>query len=209
MLASNGSDLVQAIYTHRNENTKQYNEPSDLIYSMFKEISGILTVPSGNNLVTLSLRDNFSGQNIPISECVTGIAPALHLASMILFSEPRKIFLIDELHVYLHPWTEKLLMKFIREHREHIYVISTPSPIFIQAVWPDIVYIVIRGSEGTRVKESLLGVQSKRLLLEELGVNLGDMSIAEKIFLVEGRSEVDIISVMLEKTGLSKLNINY
>ena len=204
-----GSDLAQAIYTHRNENTREYNVLSDLISGMFKEISGIFTVPSGTNQVTLSLRDNFANKNISLSECGTGIAQALHLASMILFSEPGKIFLIDEPHVYLHPGAEKLLANFIKEHKEHKYVIATHSPIFIQAVRPDIVYLVTRGSDGTRVKESLSGVQYRTLLLEELGVNLGDMSIAEKIIFVEGKSDVDIISEMLEKTGLSNLNNNY
>ena len=128
---------------------------------------------------------------------------------MILFSEPIKIFLIDEPHVYLHPEAEKLLANFIREHMEHKYVIATHSLIFIQAVIPDIVYLVTRGKDETRVKESLSEVQSKALLLEELGVNLGDMLIAEKIIFVEGKSDVDIISEMLEKTGLSNLNNNY
>ena len=104
---------------------------------------------------------------------------------MILFSEPGKIFLIDEPHVYLHPGAEKLLANFIREHMEHKYVIATHSLIFIQAVIPDIVYLVTRGKDETRVKESLSEVQSKALLLEELGVNLGDMLIAEKIIFVE------------------------
>jgi len=207
--SSDGSDLAQAIYTHRNENTREYNVLSDLISSMFKEISGIFTVPSETNQVTLSLRDNFANKNISLSECGTGIDQALHLASMILFSEHRKIFWIDEPHVYLHPGAEKLFANFIREHAEHKYVIATHSPIFIQAVKPDIVHLVTRGSDGTRVKESLSEVQSKRLLLKEFGINLGDMSIAEKIIFVEGKSDVDIIGEMLEKTGLSKLTIIY
>ena len=207
--STDGSDLAEVIYTHLNENTREYGHLTSLMKSMFSEIDGILTVPSGKNVVTLSLRDNFANENIPLNECGTGIAQALHLASMILFSEPGKIFLIDEPHVYLHPGAEKSLAQFIRSHDEHKYVIATHSPLFIQAVKPDVVYLVTRDSKGTRVKESLSGLESKRVLLNELGINLGDLSLAEKIIFVEGKTDVDIIGEMLERAGFPRSNYNY
>lgn len=205
----NGSDLAQVIYTHRNENTREYRDLSNLMKSMFNEIGGIFTVPSESNIVTLSILDNFANKNIPLDGCGTGIAQALHLASMILFSAPGKIFLIDEPHVYLHPGAEKSLAQFIRSHNEHRYVISTHSPLFIQAVKPDAVYLVTRDNEGTRVRESLSGLESRRLLLDELGINLGDISIAERIIFVEGKTDVDIIGEILERNGFPKSNNNY
>ncbi len=205
----NGSDLAQVIYTHLNENTREYHDLSNLMESMFNEIGGIFTVPSESNIVTLSIWDKFANKNIPLDECGTGIAQALHLASMILFSEPGKIFLIDEPHVYLHPGAEKSLAQFIRSHNEHKYVIATHSPLFIQAVKPEVVYLVTRDNKGTRVKESLSGLDSKRVLFDELGINLGDLSIAEKIIFVEGKTDVDIIGEILERSGFPKSNNNY
>lgn len=205
----NGSDLAQVIYTHLNENTREYRDLSNLMKEMFNEIGGIFTVPSESNIVTLSIWDNFANKNIPLDECGTGIAQALHIASMILFSEPGKIFLIDEPHVYLHPGAEKSLAQFIRSHNEHKYVIATHSPLFIQAVKPDAVYLVTRDNEGTRVRETLSGLESKRFLLDELGINLGDLSIAERIIFVEGKTDVDIIGEILERNGFPKSNNNY
>jgi predicted ATPase len=205
----NGSDLAQVIYTHLNENTREYRDLTNLMESMFNEIGGIFTVPSENNIVTLSIWDNFANKNIPLDECGTGIAQVLHLASMILFSEPGKIFLIDEPHVYLHPGAEKSLAQFISSHNEHRYVIATHSPLFIQAVKPGAVYLVSRDNKGTRVRENLSGLESKRLLFDELGINLGDISIAERIIFVEGKTDVDIIGEILERNGFPKSNNNY
>lgn len=204
-----GSDLAQVIYTHLNENSKAYADLTQLMKSIFNEIDGIYTVPSGPGMVTLSIRDRFAGTNIPLDKCGTGISQVLHLASMILFSEPGKVFLVDEPHVFLHPGAEKLLAQFIRSQDEHKYVIATHSPLFIRTLSPQKVYLVTRDETGTNARESFSGLESRRLLFDELGMDLGDVSLAEKIIFVEGKTDVEILSTILERTGFSSSNNNY
>ena len=204
-----GSDLAQVIYTHLNENSKAYADLTQLMKSIFNEIDGIYTVPSGPGMVTLSIRDRFAGTNIPLDKCGTGISQVLHLASMILFSEPGKVFLVDEPHVFLHPGAEKLLAQFIRSQDEHKYVIATHSPLFIRTLSPQKVYLVTRDETGTNASETFSGLESRRLLFDELGMDLGDVSLAEKIIFVEGKTDVEILSTILERTGFSSSNNNY
>lgn len=72
---------------------------------------------------------------------------------MILFSEPGRIFLMGEPHVYLHPSAEKALAKFIREHNEHSYLIATHSLFLIRSLKPDSIYMTTRDENGTKLKE--------------------------------------------------------
>jgi predicted ATP-dependent endonuclease of OLD family len=136
--------------------------------------------------VRITYRDRFAARNTPLEQSGTGVAQALHLVSLILFSEPGRIFLIDEPHAYLHPGAERCLVQFLRDHPEHAYVCATHSSVFINAADPDACWLVTRDPQGTGMHSVFAEGHSRRHIFSELGIDPGDVALSERILFVEG-----------------------
>lgn len=203
-----GSNLGQILFYHKNKETNEFHEIERVMSDMFPEIQNILTVPSGNNMVTITIKDGFSGKEIPISEAGTGVAQALFLVTMILCSERGRIFLVDEPHVYLHPSAEKALAKFIREHGEHYYIIATHSPLLISKLNPDSSYLITRDKEGTKMAALFNTTRDREEVFRELGIESSDVVLFESLIFVEGDSDKSIYKILLDKLRLSGLSKN-
>ena len=92
-----------AIFTRRNDDAPEFDELQRVMAELFPEIDAILTQAIGDQQVQITYRDRFAGRNTPLEMSGTGVAQALHLIALTLFSEPGRILLIDEPHAYLHP----------------------------------------------------------------------------------------------------------
>ncbi len=200
-----GSNLCQILYYHKNRETEQFHEIEKVMRETFTEIENILTVPSGNNEVTITIKDRFSGKNVSISDAGTGVAQTLLLTTMIICSEPGRIFLIDEPHVYLHPNAEKALARFIRDHKEHYYIIATHSALLISQLKPDVSYLVTRDKDGTKMRLLFTTAEDREEVLSELGLDISDIVLFESLIFVEGSSDKAIYGVLLDRLGLNEL----
>jgi predicted ATPase len=147
-----GPDLGMAIFTRRNDDARAFHESQQVMGQLFPEIDAILTQAVGESQVQLTYRDRFAGRNTPLDQSGTGVAQALHLVALTLFSEPGRIFLIDEPHAFLHPGAERQLVGFLRDHPEHAYVCATHSPVFINAADPEACWLVTRDERGTATR---------------------------------------------------------
>lgn len=207
--APDASDLGRAIYGHLMSVTPQAAALQSIVSKMFPEIERILTPPYGANKFILRLRDKFAGKDISLNNAGTGVARILHLITAILFYPAGKIFLIDEPTTHLHPGSEKVLARFIREHPEHDYVISTHSPIFINAIEPDRVWLVTRNdSAGTRLQRAFRGQLGRAHVFDELGASPGDIAVAERIIFVEGDTDVEIYPILFDRLGIDLSAVN-
>lgn len=204
-----GSNLGNVIYEHSSNRSSKYFELAGIMNNVFPEIEDVYTVPKGKGHVSIVVKDRYTGERIPLNDCGRGVSQVLHLVSLIIFSSPGKIFLIDEPHVFLHPGAEKFLAEFLKEHAEHKYIVATHSPIFVKAVQPDRIYIVRRDEKGTTMDESFSGINDRNILFDELGLDLGDMALAERIIFVEGDTDVGIYNSLLERSGYPASKYNY
>jgi energy-coupling factor transporter ATP-binding protein EcfA2 len=196
------SNLGRVIYYHRGHETSTMAQMDRLIADMFPEIDRILAGPSGLNQITVSVHDRYADQNVPLSEVGTGLTQLLHLIASVLLMQPGRTMLIEEPTAYLHPAAERLLASFIRAHPEHAYVISTHSPIFISALEPDRVVLVRRDATGIDVSPVIGTDVTMRQVLQELGIQPGDLALSERILFVEGVADLAIYPVLLAKLGL-------
>jgi hypothetical protein len=203
-----GTDLANAIYTHRNSHTLEFEELEGVMQTLFPELGRILTRPTGPNLVTLTLQDRFSGQNIPLDASGTGVGQVLHLVASVLFHPLGRIFLVDEPHVYLHPGVERLLVRFLRQHGEHSYVCATHSPVFINAADPERYWLVSRDEGGSKIRSVFDERLSRKHILGELGVKPADVALAERVLFVEGDSDKAIYPILLAKLGWDLTRMN-
>lgn len=201
-----GNNLGQILYFHKNKETSQFHEIERVMHEIFPEIENILTVPSQDNYVTITIKDGYSGVEVSISDAGTGVAQTLFLVTMILCSEKGKIFLIDEPHVYLHPNSEKALAKFLKEHKEHYYLIATHSPLLISKLNPDTSYLVTRDKSGTKMTALFRTTEDREEVFHELGIEPSDVVLFESLIFVEGDSDKLIYKILLDKLELSGLS---
>jgi hypothetical protein len=204
-----GTDLGMAIFTRRNDDDAEFHELQQVMTELFPEIDAILTQAIGDNsLVQITYRDRFAGRNTPLEMSGTGIAQALHLIALTLFSEPGRILLIDEPHAYLHPGAERRLVQFLRDHPEHAYVCATHSPVFINAAEPEACWLVTRDQQGTAMHSVFAAGYSRRHIFTELGIDPGDIALSEHILFVEGPSDQAVYPLLLARLGFNVVQRN-
>jgi predicted ATPase len=203
-----GSDLGQAIYKHRNAVTAEFAEFEAAVTAVLPEVSMVLTDPGPGQQVTIKLRDRFAGFDVPIDQAGTGVNQLLHLMATVLFMPHGRLLLIDEPQLHLHPGAEKALASFLREHPEHDYVMATHSPLFINALAPDRAWLLTRDHHGTRI-QSVFGEQLPRAhVLQELGLTPGDIVVGERLLLVEGSADVEVLPVLMRRLGWDPIRLN-
>jgi putative AbiEii toxin of type IV toxin-antitoxin system/OLD-like protein len=203
-----GPDLGMAIFTRRNDDAPEFHELQRVMAELFPEIDAILTQAVGDMQVQITYRDRFAGRNTPLEQSGTGVAQALHLVALILFSQPRRILLIDEPHSYLHPGAERRLVRFLRDHPEHAYVCATHSPVFINTADPERCWLVTRDQRGTAIRSVFAEGYSRRHVFTELGIDPGDIALSERILFVEGPSDQAVYPQLLARLGLDVVQRN-
>jgi hypothetical protein len=181
--------------------TPQFAEFEATVAEMIPEVSAVLTDPIASGQVTIKLRDRFAGFDVPLDRAGTGVAQLLHLVATVLFLPTGRMMLVDEPQLHLHPGAEKLLARFIRRHAEHDYLFSTHSSVFINALKPDRAWLLSRDEAGTHVRSIFDESLAKSAVLAELGLEAGDLVLAEKILLVEGPSDESIYPILLRRLG--------
>jgi len=203
-----GADLPQALYNHIANVTKQWAELEQVFFEMFPEVGDILTAPLGSTQIELRFRDKFAKSDISLDKVGTGLARMLHLISCVLLYPPGRVFLFDEPTTHLHPGSEKVLAAFIGQHNEHDYVISTHSPIFINAIQPDRAWLMVRDGRGSVIQPAFTEQAGRRHVFQELGVSAGDIAIAERLLFVEGLTDRLVYPILLGKLGWDLVAFN-
>ncbi len=200
----NGQDLGMAIFTQRNADPPAFHELQRVMTELFPEVDAILTPPiRAAEQVQIMYRDRFAGRNTLLSQSGTGVAQALHLIALVLFSEPGRILLIDEPHAFLHPGAERSLVRFLRDHPEHAYVCATHSPVFINAADPEACWLVTRDEGGTALHPVFAQGSGRRRVFAELGIEPGEVALAERILFVEGPSDQAAYALLLARLGFN------
>ncbi len=203
-----GNDLAQVIYTHRNSDTPQWQELEVVMRRLLPEIETVLSIPTSQSQITLMIRDRFARRNVPLSDAGTGVAQLLYFVAFVLFSEPGRIMLVDEPHAYLHPGAERELVSFLHSHPEHSYVCATHSPVFISAARPEGCFLLTRDEGGTSITSAFASSLSRAAIFDELGIDPGEVALAERILFVEGDSDTQIYPVLLERIGYNVVHNN-
>jgi predicted ATPase len=193
--------LGQALYYHLNNDTPQYDALLRAVNSMIPEIEKVLTAPRGSQ-VTISVRDKYAGV-LPLGQVGAGVGQLLYLVAAVLFEQPGRLFLIDEPTAHLHPAAERQLATFLQEHAEHRYVCSTHAAAFINAVSPTVTWLVKRDEGGIRVHASDRVQSLRKHLATETGMSPADAVLWDKVVLVEGDVDVNVLPILCAKLGLA------
>jgi predicted ATPase len=138
-----------------------------------------------------------------LADCGTGVGQVLAIVYVVLTATEPCIVAIDEPTSFLHPGAVRELMRVLREHPEHQYIITTHSPAVIEVARPETLHVLRLEDYETKVSSSQrLDLQRQRVVLAELGASLADVFGADQILWVEGPTEKRVFETLLEEPAL-------
>lgn len=128
------------------------------------------------------------GRHLPLSSFGTGIHQII-LLGMHLVAEKNAIFCIDEPELHLHASFQRYFLKFINDHTDHQYFITTHSNNFLDfEVKEKSVFRVELEDNQTKILEcGEIGKVSE--ILSDLGVRASEVLQTNGIIWVEGPSD--------------------
>jgi hypothetical protein len=207
-LEADGSNLTTVIATlYTNFRATTFRRLEEFICAAFTDVARIDVVMGAANppLATVNLvYGSSSAQIVPLMYCGTGIEQMLMLATAVLTAGQPQVFLIDEPHAFLHPSAERHLLRFMKGHPEHQYVVATHSPVFLNSAALGQSRLITRGDQGSVVRD----VSDLAEVLEAVGVTAADLWSADGILWIEGPSDRKVAEALVAVTaGLGDVSI--
>ncbi len=127
---------------------------------------------------------------LPLSSFGTGVHELLILLTSIT-SMNNSICCIEEPEIHFHPRLQKEFLHFMLSETSNIFLISTHSPSFINALNnnDDLQLIHLKSIDGTTEQISILKRSDAWTLLNDLGINPNDLLQSNCVLWVEGPSD--------------------
>lgn len=200
-LDSTASNFHQVTHTVFSNSPEIWREVEQFVLGVLDDVESVLTKVLPGNQTALHLRLKGSGVDVPLSDCGTGVEQLLVVAFLVISSRVPLTLLWDEPHAFLHPSAERALISLMKRYSEHQYIISTHSPVFINAVEPSGLVLVTRAQQRSVAQNIVDRTKESALIFKELGSTNADMFLSERIVFVEGPSDGPIYRTLLEKLG--------
>jgi len=192
-LNDNAESLAPFLDTLNSNRREVFSQIEKVVTNVFPEFKYVNPEKSQNGVsITLTSRD--TNQTIPLTHCGTGVEQIIALAAFVLTSKRGSLILLDEPHSYLHPIAERQLLDFLNAHNEHRYVISTHSAILINSVSADRILAL---DDSTDVQQPTPDNSTIPRILHALGYRNSDLLFHDRLILVEGESDQDILPLLL------------
>jgi ABC-type transport system involved in cytochrome c biogenesis ATPase subunit len=196
VLPANAQSLGPYLLTLRGLNRKVYNRIQDFILRIFPEFDA-LNVELRGSTVNLTLTLAGTDTRIPLGLCGSGVEQLLALTTFLLTIPAGTTVLLDEPHTYLHPSAEREFISLLMDDTAKNYVISTHSPVMMNAVTSDRIINVVSGEEG-----SFRGSNPKSVgpILLSLGYKNSDFLLYDRLILGEGKSDAAVLPILLKNS---------
>ncbi len=184
-------------------NPDLFKEFQQNVATIFPSIKGVtVTTKSSNFEVRLwpvdpeTRRDDIT---VPLNESGTGVGQALSILYVAMTNEPG-VIVIDEPNSFLHPGAAKKLIQILKRYPQHQYIISTHSPEVIGAAQPASLHLIrFNGKESEVETLGEAEIETKRMMLEEVGASLADIFSAERVIWVEGPTERECFDLIVDQ----------
>ncbi len=110
------------------------------------------------------------------------------------------VIAIDEPNSFLHPGAAKILIQILKRYNQHQYIISTHSPDVIATAQPATLHLIRFDGQQSRIETfGEAEIETKRMMLEEVGASLSDIFGAERVVWVEGPTERECFDLIVQE----------
>jgi hypothetical protein len=186
-----GSNLAGVLHYLLTDHTELFEQVGALIAQVVPDI-GKLRVPTGGNQMRVMFANSAHALNL--KDLGTGVEQLLMTIVVGLTEEPPSTLLIEEPETNLNPAAQRALLGLLQGWAaDRLIIAATHSPVMLD--WSpagDRLWLVTR-EQGTSVVEQ---VSADPLpLLDALGVRLSDVLSADRVLVLEGASDQDVLQV--------------
>ena len=195
-------------------NPDLFREFNQNISTIFPSIKGVTVTTKGGNFEIRiwsvdpsTRRDDLA---VPLNESGSGVGQVLAILYVAMTNESG-VIAIDEPNSFLHPGAAKKLIQILKRYPQHQYIISTHSPEVIGDAQPATLHLVrFNGRESFVETFAETEIETKRMMLEEVGASLSDIFSAEKVVWVEGPTERECFDLIFtEELGRSNVGLSF
>ena len=165
-----------------------------LIRQIFPQIKEVSVRPISEKEVKIFVLSQLNAARddlaVPLQDSGTGIGQVLAILYVVLTAEFPRTIIIDEPQSFLHPGAIRRLFSILKQYPQHQYIVTTHSPIVINAADPQSLLLVRKQNQESTI-EMIDRSQRQALetVLAEVGARLSDVFGADNILWVEGDTE--------------------
>lgn len=194
---------LPAVLMKMSGNPDLFRELNDNIKDIFPAVHGVTVTTKGPDfeirIWTVDPATRRDDLSVPLNESGTGVGQVIAIIYVAMTNDPG-VIAIDEPNSFLHPGAAKKLIQILKRYSQHQYIISTHSPEVIGEAQPATLHMIrLEGQRSVIQSFGSLEVETKRMMLEEVGASLSDVFSSESVIWVEGPTERECFSIIVNE----------
>jgi putative AbiEii toxin of type IV toxin-antitoxin system/AAA ATPase-like protein/OLD-like protein len=199
-LEQNGSNLAQMLHTVQSNNTGLFRQIESFLSAALHDL-GALQTPLIGGETEVAIRLPRGDYLIRLQDTGGGVEQLLMIATVLNTTGEESSLFLEEPESHLHPGAQRFLLERMSGTGRQV-IITTHSPVFVNAVRPRSLYRVSYRDERSvvapvREPEALSDV------LSDIGARNSDVLMSDAVVFVEGPGDQGALMAWSETLGMS------